>query len=138
MSAPLAPHSPGQASAPDRVGQANAPDRVGQAHALDRWGLNRWLQTFLTIIAGTAVAVIAWAVIQRFLHIIALLVAALLVAYILDPLVVRLQRGGLRRGLAILVAFLGLFSVIGLVLLLCVWVIHQAVLYARVLPTPHL
>lgn len=87
---------------------------------MDRLGLNPWLQVFLTIIAGAAVAVIAWSVIQRFLHIIALLTASFLVAYLMSPLVVRLQRRGVRRWLAILLVYLALFSLIaaGVVLLL--------------------
>ena len=48
--------------------------------SLDRFHLNRWLQIFLTIIAGAAVAVIVWSVVQRFLHILILLIASFLVA----------------------------------------------------------
>lgn len=91
-----------------------SPRSVERANPLDRLGLNPWLQVFLTIIAGAAVAVIAWAVIQRFLHIIALLIAGFLVAYLLNPIVDRLERGGIRRPLAILLVYLAIFSIIGL------------------------
>ena len=61
-------------------------------------GLNPWLQRFLTIIAGAVVAVIAWTVIARFLHILVLLLASFLVAFLPGPLVDRLgARGFLRR-----------------------------------------
>ncbi len=98
----------------------NAPHSKKPAGTLDRLGLNPWLQVFLTIIAGTAVAVIAWSLIQRFLHIIALLVASFLVAYLLGPVVARLERGGIRRPVAILLVYFLLFSLIilGFVLLL--------------------
>jgi predicted PurR-regulated permease PerM len=96
----------------------SAPHAPKQQDTLDRFHLNRWLQVFLTIIAGAAVAVIAWSVIQRFLHIIILLIASFLVAYILDPLVARLQRGGIPRALAILLMYLGLFGVIAAVVVL--------------------
>lgn len=86
--------------------------------SLDRFHLNRWLQVFLTIIAGAAVAVIVWSVVQRFLHILILLIASFLVAYILDPLVARLQRGGIPRALSILLMYLALFGVIAAVVVL--------------------
>src|SRR5690348_16430802 len=60
-----------------------------------RLGLNPWLQGFLTIIAGTAVAVIAWTIIERFLHIIILVLAAFLLAFLFGPLVDRLQQRGM-------------------------------------------
>src|SRR5579859_4832453 len=72
----------------------------------DRFGLNPWLQRFLTIIAGTVVAVIAWTVIERFLNILVLLLASFLVAFLLGPLVDRLEKRGLPRLLAILLLYL--------------------------------
>jgi predicted PurR-regulated permease PerM len=71
-----------------------------------RLGLNPWLQGFLTIIAGAAVAVIAWTIIERFLHIIVLVLAAFLLAFLFGPLVDRLQHRGLPRILAILLIYL--------------------------------
>src|SRR5689334_15485965 len=71
-----------------------------------RLGLNPWLQGFLTIIAGTAVAVIAWTIIERFLHIIILVLAAFLLAFLFGPLIDRLERRGLPRILAILLIYL--------------------------------
>jgi predicted PurR-regulated permease PerM len=73
-------------------------------------GLNRWLQIFLTIIAGAVVAIIAWDVITRFMHIIILLLGAFLLAYLLGPLVDRMERGGLGRLPAILVVYLVLLG----------------------------
>lgn len=100
------------------VSQVNASRTPKSAGPIERLGLNPWLQVFLTIIAGAAVAVIVWSVVQRFLHIIALLVASFLVAYLLSPLVDRMERGGLRRGVAILLVYLAIFSVIALVFVL--------------------
>ncbi len=97
----------------------NAPRTPDRGNAISRLNLNGWLQLFLTIIAGAAVAVIVWAVVQRFLHIIALLIASFLVAYVLSPLVDRLERG-LRRSLAILSVYLVIFVIVsvGFVLLI--------------------
>src|SRR5690349_2452753 len=69
-------------------------------------GLNPWLQRFLTIIAGTVVAVIAWTVLERFMHILVLLLASFLVAFLLGPLVDRLEARGVPRLLAILLLYL--------------------------------
>ncbi|HET7077984.1 MAG TPA: AI-2E family transporter [Chloroflexia bacterium] len=71
-----------------------------------RLGLNPWLQGFLTIIAGAAVAVIAWTIIERFLHIIVLVLAGFLLAFLFGPLVDRLARRGMPRILAILLIYL--------------------------------
>jgi predicted PurR-regulated permease PerM len=68
--------------------------------------LNPWLQRFLTIIAGTVVAVIAWTVLERFLHILVLLLASFLVAFLLGPLVDRLEARGVPRLFAILLLYL--------------------------------
>ena len=104
---------------PQAVTCVNAPRTTDHGNAISRLNLNGWLQLFLTIIAGAAVAVIVWAVVQRFLHIIALLIASFLVAYVLSPLVDRLEHG-LRRSLSILLVYLAIFVVvaIGFVLLL--------------------
>lgn len=86
----------------------------------DRLGLNPWLQRFLTIIAGTVVAVIAWTVVERFLHILVLLLAGFLVAFLLGPLVDRLEGRGLPRILAIVLLYLTIFGAltVGVVLLI--------------------
>jgi predicted PurR-regulated permease PerM len=83
-------------------------------------GLNPWLQGFLTIIAGAAVAVIAWTIIERFLHIIVLVLAAFLLAFLFGPLVDRLQHRGVPRILAILLIYLAVIGglVLGSVLLI--------------------
>src|SRR5438093_13009468 len=91
------------------VDAARPPSR---ANPVDRLGLNTWLQVFLTIIAGAAVAVIAWTVIRRFLHIIALLIASFVLTHVLSPLVAYLQRRGVPRALAILLVYFVLFGVI--------------------------
>src|SRR5579864_4266662 len=101
----------------------NAPRPVKPAktaNTLDRLGLNPLLQLFLTIIAGAAVAVIAWSIIQRFLHIIILLVASLLIAFLLSPLVTRMERAGIRRPLAILLVYFAIFGLIAVGALLLV------------------
>ncbi|HEX8230046.1 MAG TPA: AI-2E family transporter [Chloroflexia bacterium] len=91
-----------------------------QAPRESRLGLNRWLQLFLTIIAGTIVAVIAWTVIERFLHIIILMLASFLLAYLLGPLVDRGERARLPRILATLLVYLVIIGtlVVGAVLLI--------------------
>lgn len=85
-----------------------------QGGALGRTGLGRPLQLLLTIIAATVVAVIAWAVLARFLHILILLVASFLIAFLLLPLVNRLERGGVPRLASILLLYLLLFGALAL------------------------
>lgn len=87
---------------------------------MDRLGLNRWLQLFLTIIAGAVVAVIAWSIIGRFSHIIILLIASFILAYLIAPLVNRMERGGVPRLASTALVYLVIFGVlaIGVVLLL--------------------
>jgi predicted PurR-regulated permease PerM len=93
---------------------------VPQAPREGRPGLNRWLQLFLTIIAGAIVAVIAWTVIERFLHIIILLLASFLLAYLLGPVVDRIERVRLPRILATLLVYIVLIGLlaVGVVLLI--------------------
>ena len=71
----------------DLTPRGSTPTGAGQGPSsgstLDRLAMNRWLQLFLTIIAGTVVAAIVWTVIERFLHIIILLIASMLIAYLL-------------------------------------------------------
>ncbi len=80
--------------------------------------LGRPLQILLTIIAGTVVAVIAWTVIACFLHILILLLASFIVAFLLLPLVNRLERGGMPRLASILLLYLLLFGALALAVLL--------------------
>lgn len=94
-------------------------EQTSPASRDSRLGLNRWLQLFLTIIAGAIVAVIAWTVIERFLHIIILLLASFLLAYLLGPIVDRIERVRLPRILATLLVYLVLIGTLaaGVVLL---------------------
>ncbi len=80
--------------------------------------IGRPLQILLTIIAGTIVAVIAWTVIAHFLHILILLLASFIVAFLLLPLVNRLERGGVPRLASILLLYLLLFGALALAVLL--------------------
>lgn len=93
---------------------------AAQASRESRLGLNRWLQLFLTIIAGAVVAVIAWTVIERFLHIIILLLVSFLLTYLLGPLVDRSERAGWPRLVSILVVYLVIIGTLtlGVVLLI--------------------
>lgn len=86
----------------------------------NRFGLNRWLQVFLTIIACTIVAVIAWTVVERFLHIIILLLAGFLLAYLLGPVVDRLERTRIPRIAAILVVYLVIVGVVATAIVLLI------------------
>ncbi len=99
-------------------------------------GLSRPLQLFLTIIAGAVVAVIAWSVIARFLHILILLLASFIVAFLLLPLVNRLERGGVPRLASILLLYLILFGALAAgVLLLANPLGHQLQGVIASLPT---
>ncbi|HUS15562.1 MAG TPA: AI-2E family transporter [Chloroflexia bacterium] len=73
--------------------------------------LNRWLQLFLTLIAGTVVAVIAWTILERFQHILVLLLASFILTLLLGPLVDRLEQRRVPRLLGTLIAFLLLIGV---------------------------
>lgn len=79
-----------------------------------RVALNRWLQIFLTLIAGAVVAVIAWTILERFQHIIVLLLASFILSLLLGPLVDRLEQRHVPRLLGTLIAFLLLIGVLGL------------------------
>ncbi len=74
--------------------------------------LNRWLQTFLILIAGTVIAVIAWTILERFQHIIVLLGASFVLSLLLGPLVDRLEQRNVPRLLGTLLAFLLLIGVL--------------------------
>jgi predicted PurR-regulated permease PerM len=99
---------------------APATEQAAQAAKESRPGLSRLLQIFLTIIAGAIVAVIGWTVIERFLHIIILLLASFLLAYLLGPLVDRIERVRLPRILATLLVYVVIIGALttGIVLLI--------------------
>ncbi len=108
---------------------------------MDRLGLNRWLQLFLTIIAGAVVTVIAWTVLVRFSHILILLIASFILAYLIAPLVNRMERGGVPRLASTALVYLVVFGAlaVGAVLLLGP-LTTQVTAVARSLPTyfdPH-
>ncbi len=103
---------------------------------MDRLGLNRWLQWFLTIIAGAVVAVIAWSIIGRFSHIIILLIASFILAYLIAPLVNRMERGGVPRLAAAGLVYLFIFGVLAIgLILLGVPLVTQVTDVAKSLPT---
>lgn len=97
-----------------------SPSRKTDASFLDRLNMGRLLQTFLTIIAGAIVAVIAWTVVERFLHIIVLLIISLVLAYLITPLVDRLQQSHIPRALVIAAIYLAVFGVVALIFVLFV------------------
>ena len=73
------------------------------------------LRAILTAIAAVALAYLAWTVIDRLRGVLLLLVVAGFIALLLNPLVVVLQRGLRRRGLAVaVVTLLGLAAFAGL------------------------
>jgi predicted PurR-regulated permease PerM len=67
---------------------------------------------FIAIIAGTVVLVIAWRVLEVAFSVLILLLAAMLLAFLLGPLVSRLEAIGLDRGIAVLIVYLGLLTII--------------------------
>lgn len=83
---------------------------TGQGDSSRGLGLNRWLQIFLTIIAGTVVAIIAWTIIERFQHVIILLLASMLLGFLLGPLVDKLEKGGTPRLLSILLVYIAIIA----------------------------
>ncbi len=84
------------------------------AETAPRVVLNRWLQIFLTLIAGAVVAVIAWTILEKFQHIIVLLLASFILSLLLGPLVDLLERRRVPRLLGTGIAFLLLIGVLGL------------------------
>jgi len=83
----------------------NVPRPSEPVNKLDRFGVIPWILLFVAIIAGAVVAVIVWTVAARFLNIIILLLAGFLIAFLLGPLMDRLERGGVPRVLAILLVY---------------------------------
>src|SRR4051812_15038520 len=90
-------------------GQSNPPARWG------RFGLNPWLQVLLLVIAMVVVVMIGWAIFNGVRHVILLLGASLLLAFLLGSLVDRFERH-MHRGLGIALAYL-LFLALTLLLL---------------------
>ena len=75
----------------------------------------------IAIIAGAVVLYIGWRILEVAFPVLILLLAAMVLAFLLDPLVARLQATGLPRGLAVLAVYLGLLaSIFGLGSLLIV------------------
>src|ERR1700736_2985050 len=67
---------------------------------------------FIAIIAGTVVLVITWRVLEVAFSVLILLLAAMLLAFLLGPLVSRLEALGLDRGVSVLIVYLGLLTII--------------------------
>lgn len=67
---------------------------------------------FIAIIAGAVVLVIAWRVMEVAFSVLVLLLAAMLLAFLLGPLVSRLETFGLGRGISVLIVYLVLLTVI--------------------------
>jgi predicted PurR-regulated permease PerM len=81
---------------------------------------------FIAIIACSVVLVIGYRVIHVLFPVLILLLSAMLLAFLLDPLVSRLQAAGVRRGPAVLLVYLGVLALIfGLGGLLTVPLAHQ-------------
>ncbi len=92
----------------------NATRPPGKIDAGDYSRLDYWYRLFRTVIAGAIVTVLAWIVVQRILPIVVLLIASFVIAYLLIPVVNRLEHGGLPRVLAILAVYLIVFGLIAL------------------------
>ena len=103
---------------------------------MERVNWQRVLTIELALLAGCALAVVAWLVVQLFLHTLLLLAMATVVAFALAPLVAGVQARVRRRGLAVGIVYLGLGGVIvgGLVLLISPFVQQASALLAD-LPT---
>jgi len=65
------------------------------------------LSVLLTVLAGAAVALLAWQVLALFAHLLLIIVLALLVAFMFAPATAALERRGLPRAGAMPVAYLG-------------------------------
>jgi len=90
---------------------------------------------FLGIIAGAVVLIIAWRVLEVVFPVLILLLAAMLLAFLLDPLVSRLQTAGFPRGLAVLTVYVVLLAAIfGLGGLFVAPLAHQLVALGSRLP----
>lgn len=79
----------------------------------------RWSQIFLAVALGVLAALLAWMLLVRLFPVILIAVAGFAIAYLLDPLLVHLQRRGWSRGLAVAaIAFLllGLLALAGILL----------------------
>ena len=97
--------------------------------------IGRTLGLLLTILAGAAVAYLAWQVLAHVSHVLLLLVLAVLVAFIFAPLVDRLERRGLPRLVAIALAYLGSLGLLtGLLALLLGPLVAQAGALAEQVP----
>jgi predicted PurR-regulated permease PerM len=67
---------------------------------------------FIAVITGAVVLLIAWRVLEVAFSVLILLLAAMLLAFLLSPLVSRLEALGFQRGFSVLVVYLGLLTLI--------------------------
>lgn len=82
--------------------------------ALDRFGVIPWILLFVALLSGAAVAVLAWTIAERFLSIIILLLTGLLIAFLLSPLVSRLEKAKVPRIVSILLIYVVVLGGIGI------------------------
>ncbi len=92
---------------------AAPPSRAERAAALDRFGVIPWILLFVALLSGAAVAVLVWTVAERFLSIIILLLTGLLIAFLLGPLVSRLEKAKVPRIVSILLIYIVVLGGIG-------------------------
>lgn len=90
---------------------------------------------FIAIIAGAVVLIIAWRVLEVVFPVLILLLAAMLLAFLLGPLVARLENLGITRVLAVISVYILLLAVIfGLGSLLVTPLVQQIVALTTNLP----
>jgi len=80
---------------------------------LDRFGVIPLILVFTAVLMGAAVAVLVWTVAVRFLSLIILVLAGLLIAFLLGPLVTRLEKAKVPRIVSILVIYLVVLGGVG-------------------------
>jgi len=96
----------------------------------------RVLTVELALLAGCALAVVAWTIAQRFLHTLVLLLMATVVAFALGPLVERVEERVGRRALAVALVYVALLVVVvGGVTLLAAPFVGQATALLGDLPS---
>lgn len=92
----------------------------------------------LAIIGTVVVLIVGWRILEVTFPVLVLLLAAMLLAFLLDPLVSKLQAAGLRRGLAVLTVYIVLLGLIfGLGGLLIVPLTGQIESLAKNVPSEH-
>lgn len=88
--------------------------RAPRAQGLDRFGVAPWILAFAAVLTGAAVAILVWSIAVRFLSIIILVLAGLLIAFLLSPLVTRLEKARVPRIVSILLIYIVVLGVLGL------------------------